>query len=617
MCGICGIVDFAGPPSADTVRAMTRSLQHRGPDAEGTCSYAAAVLGHRRLSILDLSESANQPMLSEDRDTALVFNGEIYNFQEIRQTLAGRGHRFSTSSDTEVLLRLYLEKGEAMLEELNGMFSVAIWDERLQRLLLARDRLGKKPLYYCHTAERLSFSSELSSLMHDRLVPRRLNQRAIFEYFLYDFIPAPHSVFHEVSKLPAGHMAIFDRDGLRIRRYWSPPEPDDDPKYSDAKEQLIELIADAVRLRLISDVPLGSFLSGGIDSTLVTAFMAAKDSERVKTFSISFPGTTHDESAWSDLAASALATDHKAYPVEYDIEGVLSKMASHFGEPFGDSSAIPTWHLCKHTRERVTVALSGDGGDELFAGYERYLARRFQVIYDLLPLRLRERIIEPFVEHLPATTDYYGTSLSKKLKLFVQASRRIREDPLAVIPRTFSGDEVRALTGIAYDPEADPVIEAARRWMGLDPVSRMQFTDIQTYLAEDILTKVDRMSMAHALEVRSPLLDYRVVEFACRLPVRFKIKGRTTKRILKDAARGLVPDPILARSKYGFQVPLGRWFKGELKDWAFERLMRAPHNLLDRSTVEAMWLDHQRGKADNSHKIWLILFFSEWYTHLA
>ena len=617
MCGICGIVDFTGPPSADTVLAMTRSLQHRGPDAEGTCSYAAALLGHRRLSILDLSESANQPMLSEDRSTALVFNGEIYNFQEIRRTLAGRGHRFRTSSDTEVLLRLYLEKGEAMLEELNGMFSVAIWDERLQRLLLARDRLGKKPLYYCWTKARLSFSSELSSLMHDRLVPRRLNQRAMFEYFLYDFVPAPHSIFQDVSKLPAGHMAIFDREGLRVRRYWSPPEPNDSLNYAEAKEQLIELIADSVRLRLISDVPLGSFLSGGIDSTLVTAFMAAKDSERVKTFSISFPGTTHDESEWSDLAARALGTDHKAYPVEYDIEDLLSKMTRHFGEPFGDSSAIPTWHLCKRTRERVTVALSGDGGDELFAGYERYLARRFQIIYDLLPLGLRERIIEPFVERLPATTDYYGTSLSKKLKLFVQASRRMRRDPLALIPRTFSGDEVRTLTGIDYEPDADPVIEAARRWMQLDPVSRMQFTDIQTYLAEDILTKVDRMSMAHALEVRSPLLDYRLVEFACRLPVRFKIRGRTTKGILKAAAAGRVPNSILTRSKYGFQVPLGRWFKDELKDWAFVRLMGVPHTLLDRAQVEAIWLDHQRGKADNSHKIWLILFFSEWYSQLA
>jgi len=612
MCGICGIVSFEEEPRAAVVESMALGLRHRGPDAGGTCSFASCVLGHRRLSILDLSDSANQPMLSEDGLTALVFNGEIYNFMELRAVLESRGHRFRTSSDTEVLLELYLEEGEAMLEKLNGMFSLAVWDEREQRLFMARDRVGKKPLYYCWRGGRLSFSSELVSLIQDDTTPREISGQAVFEFFLYDFIPGTHTIFEGVHKLPPASAAVLDRRGLRIRTYWKPPEPDDSLSYAEQTARLEELLTDAVRIRLVSDVPLGSFLSGGLDSTLVTSLMRPGVSEKVKTFSISFPGTSHDESPWSKMAASFLGTDHREYPVEYDIETLFPLMVSHFGEPFGDSSALPTWHLSSHTRQHVTVALSGDGGDELFGGYERYVARRFQLLYDLLPSAFRERVIRPLVEKLPATTDYYGTSLTKKLKLFVQAASRVGENPLAVVPRTFSRAQVASLTGTEYDQDNDPVLCAARQWMGLDPVSRMMFTDVQTYMAEDILTKVDRMSMAHALEVRSPLLDYRVVELACRLPLGFKIHGRTTKRILRDAARGHVPDPILRRSKYGFQVPLGEWFKGKLRSWAEERLYNPGHDMLERDFVAGIWKDHQEGRADNAHRIWLLLVFNEW-----
>ncbi len=613
MCGICGIVDFERQPSGQVVERMTLALEHRGPDAEGLSNFSSCVLGHRRLSILDLSDAANQPMLSPDGMTALVFNGEIYNFQELRGELKTLGYAFRTSSDTEVLLALYLEVGEAMLENLNGMFSLAIWDERQQRLLLARDRLGKKPLYYHWRGNRISFSSELYSLVKDPEVPRGLSGQALFEYLLYDFIPGPHTIFEDVCKLPPGHVAVFDSGGLRIRRYWLPPEPEPAGDYEEKKRELEDLLSDAVRLRLISDVPLGSFLSGGIDSTLVTSFMGPGASAAVKTFSISFPGTTHDESSWARMAASFLKTDHREYPVQYDIENVFSQMVRHFGEPFGDSSAIPTWYLCRHTRQHVTVALSGDGGDELFGGYERYLARRFQLAYDLIPSGLRERVIEPFIERLPETTDYYGTSFTKKLKLFIRASKRIRDDPLAVVPRTFSRDQVVRLTGTDYRADVDPVLSAASQWARIEPVSQMMLTDLQTYLAEDILTKVDRMSMAHALEVRSPLLDYRVVEFACRLPRRFKIEGRTTKRLLRDVARGRIPEAIINRSKYGFQVPLGAWFKGDLKAWARSRLFDASHGLFQKEFVEALWKEHQQGRVDHTHRIWLLLFFNEWH----
>lgn len=616
MCGFSGIIDFFAPPPKKSVENMTAALRHRGPDMGGTACFTNCVLGHRRLSILDLSESAKQPMLSQDGKIALVFNGEIYNFKEIRRQLEKKGKRFKTQSDTEVILELYLEKQESLLSELNGMFSIAIWDDSRQRLFVARDRVGKKPLYYFRRRGRFSFSSELFSLIQDPQVPRRLSEQALIEYLLYDFIPGPHSIFEQVYKLPPAHYAIFDMDGLRIRRYWMPPWPEKETDYLRERDRLEHLLFDSVEKRLIADVPLGAFLSGGIDSTLVTALMRAKD-RKVKTFSISFPGTTHDESKWAALAARSLGTDHNEYAVEYNIKKIFPRIVKHFGEPFGDSSAVPTWHLCEQTRQNVTVALSGDGGDELFGGYERYIARRFQLLYDEIPLRLREQIIEPLIDRLPATTDYYGTSLSKKLKLFVQAARRIRENPFAVIPRTFSRNEIRDLTGIDYCSGLDPVLLIAKEFIEEDPVDRMLWTDIQTYMAEDILTKVDRMSMAHSLEVRSPLLDYRIAELACRLPIHFKIKRFKTKLILKDIAKAHIPMAIINRSKYGFQIPLGRWFKGQLKPWAAERLFDTGHNFFRREKIEGLWKDHQDGRADNAHKLWLLIVFNEWYTQFC
>ncbi len=613
MCGICGIVDLQSPPSILDLNDMTRTLAHRGPDAGGTCEFESCALGHRRLSILDLSVSANQPMISRDGMTAMVFNGEIYNFKQLRKKLEARGHRFRTRSDTEVLLELYLEEQRSMMDELNGMFSFAVWDQNKKELILARDRLGKKPLYYFRQGSRLSFSSELYSLLKDPAVPRNISEQALFEYLLYDFIPGPHTIFEGVQKLPPAHLAVFNAEGLVLRRYWRHPSPEDPGDRPQGSDDLGKLLSEAVTMRLVSDVPLGAFLSGGIDSTLVTSLMRAGTSEKVRTFSISFPGTSHDESKWARLAADSLGTEHHERAVQYDIEYIFTKLVRHFGEPFGDSSAIPTWHLCKETRKYVTVALSGDGGDELFGGYERYLARRLQILYDILPLALRKNVIEPFVNWLPETTDYYGTSRVKKLKLFLKAAARMRENPLAVVPRTFSYSDVADLTGMDYRVEADPVLEIAREWSGLDPVSHMMLTDIETYMAEDILTKVDRMSMAHSLEVRCPLLDYRIVEFACRLPWSSKISGLTTKSILRGVARGHVPDAILNRSKYGFQVPLGQWFKTDLKSWAEQRLMDVHHVYFDRRFVENLWQEHQTGRSDHTHRIWLLLFFNEWF----
>lgn len=617
MCGICGVVDFGGVTGENPVPEMTESLRHRGPDSGGTTSFDNCVLGHRRLSILDLSESAGQPMLSRDGLTALVFNGEIYNFRALRVGLKAKGHVFRTLSDTEVLLESYFEDPESFLQSLNGMFSFAIWDQRSRRLFLARDRLGKKPLYYCRQGRRLSFSSELPSLLGDHGVNRLFSTSSLCEYLLYDFIPAPHTIFKSVFKLPAAHYAVFDENGLSVQKYWKTSLPVKGLDYQEETSRLRGLLEESVRMRLVSDVPLGSFLSGGMDSTLVTALMCRESEEKINSFSVSFPGTSHDESRWSSMAACALQTHHHDYPLEYDIEALFESLVRHFGEPFGDSSAIPTWRLCENTRRHVTVALSGDGGDELFGGYERYLARRFQLVYDRLPRTLREKIIEPFIKYLPETTDYYGTSIIKKAKLFVRAATRIRKNPLAVVPRTFSESEVLKMTGIEHRTEMDPVILAAREWAGLDPVSHMMFSDIQTYLSEDILTKVDRMSMAHGLEVRSPLLDHRIVELACRIPLGFKIRGLTTKRILRDVAADRVPDPILRRSKYGFQVPMGSRLKGNLKEWALPRLLDFSHDVFRRDVLENLWQQHQIGHADHSHRLWLIMVFNEWFRQMG
>ncbi len=617
MCGICGVVDFESKPLRSRVEAMNMALRHRGPDMAGIQEFQECILGHSRLSILDLSESARQPMLSRHGTLALVFNGEIYNFQVIRSELEKKGYSFKTNSDTEVLLALYEEKEDRMLEDLNGMFSFAIWDDQKKRLFLARDRLGKKPLYYCYSPNRFAFASEINSLARGARAPWHLSQQALFKYFLYDFVPAPETIFTEVKKLPAGHKAIFDKNGVVVERYWTLPLTDDSLDYNKTTETLSALLEDSVKLRLISDVPLGAFLSGGIDSTLISALVARQASQRIKTFSIAFPGTSHDESRWSQLAAAALDTDHREFSSPLDVESVFPHMVRHFGEPFGDSSAIPTWSLAFHTRQEVTVALSGDGGDELFGGYDRYLARRLQVLYEFMPEFLRDHLIEPIIEKLPDTTDYYGTSIVKKLKLFVRACNRLRRDPNALVPRTFSQDQVARLTGIVYRPDTDPCLAIAREYAGLDPVSAMMLTDIQTYLAEDILTKVDRMTMAHSLEVRCPLLDYRIVELACRMPLSFKIKSTTTKRILREAAKSLVPHPILTRAKYGFQMPLGEWLKGRLKKWAQSLLFDLSLDLLDREYVTRLWDEHQSGKMDHAHRIWLLLVFQEWRRQLT
>ncbi len=612
MCGICGIVDFTENVHTNRVREMCDAMIHRGPDASGISVFDRCILGHRRLSIIDLSDSANQPMVHQPTGTALIFNGEIYNFNDLRKDLESQGIRFRTNSDTEVILQMYLAEGGGLLERLNGMFSFAIWRPESESVFLARDRVGKKPLYYAIQGGRLTFASELGALIKGLPHTPEINQQALFEYFLYDFVPWPHTIFKGVYKLPPASAAIFDREGWRQWRYWHPPIPQPDGDYASTREALKSLLLDSTEKRMISDVPLGSFLSGGVDSSLITSLMKGISKGDVKTFSISFPGATHDESKWSRYVANQLGADHREYPCAYDVQSVLSKMIPHFGAPFADCSAIPTWHLCKRTKERVTVALSGDGGDELFGGYDRYLARRLQCAYDHLPGPLREKFIEPIVEKIPETTDYYGTSPLKKLRLFTRAAKRFREEPLAVIPRTFSRSQVRSLLGFDYEQDMDPTIEVARSWVNLDPVSHMLFTDMQTYMAEDILTKVDRMSMAHSLEVRSPLLDYRVVETACRAPIGFKIKGMVLKRLLKDISKDFVAPAILKRPKYGFQVPLGQWFKNDLRDWAQSRLFDSNESALNKKFLEKLWGEHQSGASDHGLRIWSALVFLEW-----
>lgn len=564
MCGICGIV--SSEPRADRehrVRRMCDTLKHRGPDDEGMYSDDSVTLGFRRLSIIDPA-LGRQPMPNEDETVWVVFNGEIYNYRELRETLRGR-HRFRTNSDTEVIVHLFEEKGIECLHDLRGMFAMAIWDGRDRTLWLARDRLGKKPLVYLLEPGRLVFASELKALLADPVMPRRVSREA-FEYYLaYLYVPAPMSILQGVSKLPPAHYLCY-RDGRAVvRRYWDPPLGGDPP----ARDEIRGTIEEAVRLRLVSDVPLGAFLSGGIDSTLVVGLMSRYG--RAKTFSIGFSEEGFDELEYARAAAEAFGTEHREFEVRPDATVVLPKLVWHYDEPLGDSSALPTYYVSKATSEHVKVALSGDGGDECFGGYPRYgqLAHR------------------PLLAPPPAER-YRGYVV------------------------TFSDRQRHELLGTTDPRVARLILEPFDRFAGADPVARAGYTDLQTYLPFDILTKVDIASMANSLEVRCPFLDHKVVEMALRLPG----SAKRDKRVLRETFADLLPPKIAGRGKMGFGLPLTRWLRNELRSLLSDTLLGANSALegfVRMEVVRRMVQEHWCGAADHADRLWALLFFELWH----
>jgi asparagine synthase (glutamine-hydrolysing) len=615
MCGIVGHVAIRGHEVDRTAVAEgMRRLAHRGPDGEGMATFEQACLGHRRLSIIDLRGSP-QPWVSADGRYTLVFNGEIYNFIELRAGLEASGVRFRSQGDTEVLLELFIRYGPACLESLNGMFAFAVWDDVARALFLARDRLGKKPLYYAVCQSGLAFASEIRAVRAFAGIDTGFDQAGVHDYFAYQFIPGEKSVFSGIRKLPPAHCLSFIDGRLDLRRYWTPPRPEPSREDESAlREELVALVDDAVRLRLRSDVPLGVFLSGGIDSALITSAMR-RQGVVVQAFTIGFADHSYDESRTSAASARFLDVQHHVKTLEPEFEPILQDWLRAFGEPFADPSAVPTWYLCRHARDHVTVALSGDGGDELFAGYRRYRARQFLELYERLP-HVVKWLCSTVVDALPEGEQYFARSPVKMFKLFLRMRERLAAAPGDVLPQVFSPEERQRLFAGNISVRCNDFVDSLGL-RGLDPVTQMQLADLQTYLAEDILTKVDRMSMAHGLEVRSPLLDYRIVEFASRLPVGLKIRGNVQKWLLQEAFRERLPPATLGRRKQGFAVPLATWLRGRLRTLFEQACLDDLPEFLDGAYVRSLWEQQLKGGVDHGFKLWTLLVFCLWRRQLA
>ncbi|NOY85441.1 MAG: asparagine synthase (glutamine-hydrolyzing) [Nitrospirae bacterium] len=618
MCGIAGIFDLKGKKVDEgDVRAMAISLKHRGPDGIGSYAEGEIALGHTRLAVIDLKRG-DQPIFNEDRSVVVVFNGEIYNFEEIRNELLEKGHQFSSTCDTEVIVHLYEEMGIDCVKRFRGMFAFALWDTRLNKLFLARDIVGKKPLYYALEEGRLFFASEIKALLGVGLeLPINLHSLALF--FKYQFIPGTESIYNNIYSVPPAHLLSIDQDGIDSRRYWSPPRPENAIK-SEAEycSSLRETLDEAVRIRLISDVPLGAFLSGGVDSAIVVGLMTQEKSEGVETFSIGFKDESYDETPFARQTAAFFKTRHRHETLEYDWENALPKILGQFDQPFGDASAIAVYQLSKMTRQSVTVALSGDGSDEIFAGYRRYVGRKLVRYYWRLPTYLRKKWLERVSDILPEGTAYYADSFIKQFRLFIQLSKRLEENPNEMLPLAFTDDDflellVPEIREQVLSNKENKVWVLAESFSNLDEVSQMMWTDFHSYLPDDILTKVDRMSMAHGLEVRSPFLDQKVIELVLKMPIDLKLKGFQTKYILKKTFQNFLPAGVTQRKKHGFMLPLATLFKKELKPFVEEILLKPGRlGIFNLEYIARLNQEHQNGFRDHSVKLWLLLVFRLW-----
>jgi asparagine synthase (glutamine-hydrolysing) len=617
MCGIAGILNLNGDwvDSSELLAMMTR-LKHRGPDGSGHYVDGPLGLAQTRLAVIDVAGGV-QPMFNEDRSVALVFNGEIYNFREIRRNLE-KDHRFATKSDTEVIVHLYEEEGIDCLRHLRGMFALAIWDERKKKLFLARDRIGQKPLYYSMRGGHFLFGSEIKALLACG-VCSGLNLGALDLFFKNQFISGPETIYEDIQSLPPAHYMVIDRRRSEIKRYWNPPVSSDRKMSETAyTEALRETLAEAVKLRLVSDVPLGAFLSGGIDSSLIVGLMRKGGASNLNTFSVGFKDESFDETPFAVEASRYYKTDHQNEHLEYKLEDLLPRVVCHFDQPFGDSSAIAVYQLSKMTRRSVKVALSGDGSDELFAGYRRYVGRRLLKYYWMIPRAIREKWIERMLGVFPEGTSYYSNSFIKQFRLFARISNRIESDPLDLLPATFTRQELTQL----YTAHVTASIEAAKKnrkeafsdhFSHLDEVFQMMWLDFHHSLPDDILVKVDRMSMAHGLEVRSPFLDHEVVSLAMRMPIEMKLRSLQTKYILRKTFQKDVPPAIMKRKKHGFMLPLGSWFKKELRPFIEEILLKPDRRgLFNLSYIKRLNYEHQKGFRDHSQKLWLLLVYRLW-----
>jgi len=622
MCGIAGKVlrDAGQLVSEGLLRAMNESLEHRGPDDEGIFVDGEVGLCMRRLKVVDL-EGGSQPMANEDGSVVVVFNGEIYNHRELRGQLENRGHQFRSASDTESILHLYEEFGTDCFLKLRGMFAFALWDRAEQKLIMARDRLGKKPLYYAHGGHGISFASELQALLRDGDVDRTLDDAAIDEYLKYLFVPHPRTPFRAVKKLPPASYAVYSKGELEIHRYWDVEYTESDSRtLDDASHDLEALLLEAVEMRLHADVPVGAFLSGGLDSSLVTALMCKASGADVRTFAIGFNDSSFDELGYARQVAEHLGTRHEESVVDYEVRDLFPQLLDHFGEPYADSSAIPTYHLSRLTRSHVTVALSGDGGDEVFGGYRRYQAGLLAQVYNRWPDIIGRGLFERLATLIPEPATYYGSSPRKKLRRFLEFAATVRESPETSWAFFRSKEERAGLYSRKFmsaldEGESDSLGGYAGRPSENGALSMMKF-DLMSYLPDDILTKVDRMSMACSLEVRCPLLDHKVVEFMSQVPQKQKFTIRHSKRLLRRVASRYLPETVLRRPKHGFAVPMARWLQTDLLPWAQDLLTSSAfrtRGLFASERVDDMLASHVAGRRDYSQQIWSLMVLEMWF----
>jgi asparagine synthase (glutamine-hydrolysing) len=624
VCGIAGVLNFDGAPvSAETLLAMTNSLAHRGPDGVGTFIGGPAGLGHRRLAIIDLSEAGREPMTNEDETIWLTFNGEIYNFRELRTELEQFGHRFRSQTDAEVVLHAYEQWGPDCVSRFNGMFAFGLWDTIQKCLWLVRDRMGVKPLFWRSHARTFVFGSEIKAVLAHPRTERNVDLEALGCFLAFNYVPAPMTLFGGIRQVEPGHYLLVQASGtLSDVKYWD-IEYQEHGQQSEAQyqEELSALLSDAVRQRLVSDVPFGVLLSGGVDSSGVAYWMSRHLTDPVQTFSIGFGDASYNELEHARTMAQTIGANHHERILTADAATVLPKIVWHAEEPTADSSMVAVYHLAKLAREHVTMVLSGDGADDIFAGYETYQAYYAQRLYRRLPSLLRRHLIEPLVRALPAS--HAKVSLDTKLKRFVAAADLPWEDAHASWRMIFDAEARRSLLkpvanrpGADYDP-LTTYRAAFARTNARHPLNRMLYVDSMLYLPADMLVKIDRMTMAHGLEAREPYLDYRIVELAARMPPRLKLKGfRHKKYILKSALKGKVPDSILHRKKQGFNVPKASWIQDGLKPFVTDQLSAArvrETGLLEPAAVEAVLRQHFNGDADNSHQIWSLLVLVLWF----
>jgi asparagine synthase (glutamine-hydrolysing) len=634
MCGIAGGIWYQ-PDRAiarSTLDQMTDALTHRGPDDRGiyysvndvnsTISTRGKIpsvaLGFRRLSIIDLA-SGHQPLGNEDGSIQIVFNGEIYNYRELRRRLEGSGHRFATESDTETIVHLYEDLGVECFSHLNGMFAIAIWDSRKNQLVLARDRMGKKPLYYAIQGGRLVFASELKSLMCLPDLPRTVDPGALDLYFTYQYIPHPWSIYQGIQKLSPGECGVYRDQQWQAQSFWPIQWQNEVAKTRpQAIEEVRTLLTDSVRLRLRSDVPLGAFLSGGVDSSLIVALAQRELDQPVKTFAIGFSESDFDETHYAAMVAQHLGTEHCRFEVTPDALSILDRLVYQYDEPFSDSSAVPTWYLCEQTRQKVTVALSGDGGDELFAGYERYRALRWsEDIQRVFPAQLLSH--SSWLQRLGDSSR--RRSFTRRLKRFTEALGQSPPKRYLRWLQIFSEEnrlEMYREDFIERLPNRDPFEFLEQAWNrsgSRDLISKASITDLQTYLPCDLMTKVDIASMAHGLEARQPFLDYRLIEFAASLPIELKHRWRRGKRLLEDAFGDLIPKQIWRRPKMGFGIPIGPWFRGPLREKTEAMLLGTDarcHAYLRPEFLQSLIASHQSGKSNEGYRLWNLLILELW-----